>query len=286
MDPQANVTQGEWVTGPDGRRDRDVVVRGSVDGMTRTVLIECKDFDPERTGRVGIHFVDALDSKRRDLDVDAALICSNAGFTADAVRKASRVGIGLIGVMKKGDERVRIMIPEALYTRRVKVESLTIQLHYQGSPIRLNGTRFEAVLYDDLPVGNWVIHRALLLIAANQIVTGTFTASHKLIAPIELELPTGPVTVDRIDFQLQLSGSWYVQEVTFDASTALYDWLRRRVRLAPGQSQFHINDVDINAGDPLDRPPDHVLRTDIRDGEMFVRLCAVDARRAPAGPRP
>ena len=97
MDPHAIVTQGEWVSGPDGRRDRDVFVTGTLDGQRRTVLIECKDYDPLKTGRVGIGVVDALESKRRDLNVDVSMICSNAGFAQDAVRKARRVGIGLIG---------------------------------------------------------------------------------------------------------------------------------------------------------------------------------------------
>jgi hypothetical protein len=34
----------------------------------------------------------------------------------------------------------------------------------------------------------------------------------------------------------------------------------------------------VNAGDPIGRPPDHVLSetTDVRDGEMTFRLLAVD----------
>lgn len=101
FDPNANVTQGQWVIGPDGRRELDVLIEGTADGRQTKGLIECKDFNPGTTGPVGIAYVDALESKRRDIGADVSLICSNAGFTVDALRKAKRVGIGLISLMKR-----------------------------------------------------------------------------------------------------------------------------------------------------------------------------------------
>src|SRR2546427_10431949 len=103
LDPRSVVRQGQWVTGPDGRRELDVLIEGSVEGVRRRVLVECKDFNPNTTGPVGIRFVDALESKRRDLAADVSFICSNAGFTTDAIRKAKRVGIGLIAVLRERD---------------------------------------------------------------------------------------------------------------------------------------------------------------------------------------
>ena len=92
FDPSAEVKVGEWVKGPDGLREVDVLITGTVDGVTRQILI------------------DAADSKRRDLAADVTLICSNAGFSKDAMRKAGRVGIGLIGVMKEPDPRIRYRV--------------------------------------------------------------------------------------------------------------------------------------------------------------------------------
>ena len=102
FNPKANVEQGKWVTGPDGRRDMDVTITGTINEEQKKILIECKDYNPNSTGKVGIEIVDALESKARDLSMDYSLICSNAGFTENAIRKASRVGIGLISVIKKG----------------------------------------------------------------------------------------------------------------------------------------------------------------------------------------
>jgi hypothetical protein len=180
MDPGATARQGEWVVGPDGRREVDVLVEGAADGDSRSVLIECKDFDPKKTGRVGIQYVDALDSKRRDLGNEVALICSNAGFTRDAKRKAKRVGIGLMGVMRKGDDRIRVFIEEDMYVRETKLHRLVIALSRDGSPIDLTGVRFEEVLFEGQPVGNWVIRRLMLLVGTNPIVKGSFKVTHPL----------------------------------------------------------------------------------------------------------
>ena len=49
MDATAVVGQGEWLDGPDGRREADVLVTGTVDGAERRVLIECKDYNPATT---------------------------------------------------------------------------------------------------------------------------------------------------------------------------------------------------------------------------------------------
>lgn len=91
-----------------------------------------------------------------------------AGFTADAIRKAKRVGIGLIAVFKEGDKRVRFEVNEEIYLRRVRVESLTISL----PSTHLHDTPFYAITYQGIPVGNWVARRARLLIGLNPI--GTF----------------------------------------------------------------------------------------------------------------
>lgn len=42
FDPSAEVKVGEWVKGPDGLREVDVLIAGTVDGVTRQILIECK----------------------------------------------------------------------------------------------------------------------------------------------------------------------------------------------------------------------------------------------------
>ena len=114
VDPSVKVKEGTWVDGPDGRRDLDVAIR-SADGEELLAVIECKDWHKP----IGIGFIDTLDSKRRDLGTRAALICSNSGFTADALRKAARVGSPMLSALKKGDGRFRVVVRQQIYTRTV-----------------------------------------------------------------------------------------------------------------------------------------------------------------------
>jgi hypothetical protein len=87
-------------------------------------VIECKDFDPVTTGKVGRPYVDALDSKRQDLDASTTKISSNSGFTTDALRKAKRKGIRMVSVLKRGDNLVRAKVEQKIYTRRVQFVAL------------------------------------------------------------------------------------------------------------------------------------------------------------------
>ena len=99
--PDAKVEVGQWIHGPDGRRDLDVVVYAEPASKNRQLLIECKDWNRP----IGIAEIDALESKRRDLPVKIAMICSNSGFTADALRKAARVGMPTLSALMEGDDR-------------------------------------------------------------------------------------------------------------------------------------------------------------------------------------
>jgi hypothetical protein len=281
MDPSASVRQGQWVEGPDGERELDVLIEGTADGQPRAVLIECKDYDRARVGRVGVSHVDALESKRRDLGVDVAVLCSNAGFSETAIRKAGRVRIDLIGVMRSGDRRVRFQIPEALYTRRIQLKSMNIELRRNGTPYNLSGVGFDDVLFEGQPLGNWIRQRVAMVLGVNPIVSGRYTDTCHLTEPISFDTPDGPVEADVIVGRFEIEGGWYVQDVALDADAGLYDWLRRRVRLAPGPNQFQIHNVNLDAGSPIDRPPDHALELDIQKGEMMMRLLAIDGLGEP-----
>ena len=277
MDRGASVQDGVWVRGPDGRRELDVFIDGTADGQQRRVLVECKDFNPKTTGPVGIGYVDALESKRRDLAIDASFICSNAGFTANAISKAKRVGVGLISVMRKRDERIRFAVAEKLYARKVKVEQLTIGL--RGSdPIHLDGVPSDAVTYSGIPVDNWVVHRVCVLLGSNPIVKGTYSVTHKLKSPTEFRLPTGPVIADAIDFHLTITGGWFAHQITIDATGAIYDWLQRRIRLIPEPGQLHLQGVNIYEGIPISAPPQSELQhmKDLRNGEVAVALMLLE----------
>jgi restriction endonuclease len=272
FDPRASIARGKWVVGPDGRRELDVLIEGTAGGHPTKGIVECKDFNPSRTGPVGIAYIDALDSKRRDLAAQFALICSNAGFTTDAIRKAKRVGIGLIGVMRKGDKRLRFSVVDEIYTRRLRVASISLTL-IGATPIVLSGVPFNDVLYQGIPVANWILHRIMLILGANPIVSGSFTATHELTAPLLFEWPGGSAEAANLSFAVSVEGAWFAHRVKIDSTAGIYDWLRRRVRLALGGGQLQIGEINLEDGERISRPPDReLIRERFLQGEVDVKF--------------
>jgi hypothetical protein len=251
FDPNALVKSEQWVDGPDGRRDMDVFVQGNVEGAPFRLLIECKDYNPRTTGKVGIEYVDALDSKRHDLQVDGAIICSNSGFTADSIRKAKRKHIGLIAILKAGDPRVKAVIKEEIYTRHIKIGTINISFHGECPPIH----EVEAITYHGLPIKNWVMKRILLIAGANPINSANLLGTFQFTSPIEMEFAGVPAHIAGLDIRFPVQTKWFSQVVTIDASLGIYDYIRGKVQLAPGQTKYIINGVDIHGGEPIDFTP-------------------------------
>jgi hypothetical protein len=111
----------------------------------------------------------------------------------------------------------------------------------------------------------------LRAVAQNPVVRGYFRKTFRLGELITVELPTGAASLESFAFEVTMRGAWYVQEVTYDASAGLYDWLRHRVRLAPA-SQSHLQietTAPIPGGDWIETPPEHVLRSDLVEGKTM-----------------
>lgn len=255
FDPHAHVEQGKWVEGPDGRRDMDVSVKGTVDGRNFSILIECKDFDPTKTGRAGIRYVDAIDSKRQDLNVDLAVICSNSGFTKNAIRKAKRKKIGLISALKSGDSQIKIVIKEEIYTRIVKISDIDIM--FRGNPP--SKADIEEIKFEGVEVRNWVFNRIAQLAFANPVKSETFRATHDFKLPVEIEFHGTRHLISGIDFNFHVETEWLSQVLTIDASLGMYDYVRGRIRLAhhaPGGVSYIIKDYNPYEGTQIDFIPD------------------------------
>ncbi|MEH2529948.1 hypothetical protein V1277_003677 [Bradyrhizobium sp. AZCC 1588] len=256
-DPTANVRRGEWVIGPDGRRELDVLVEGTVDGVFRRTHIECKDYNPAR-GPIGIAIVDALESKHRDLQFDVSLLCSNAGFTIDAIRKAKRSRIGLIGVLRKSDLRIRYRVVDEIYIRRIDFVANSGEYKFDFShPVKFPaGTDSKEILFAGLPVENWLTNRALLFVSANQVVKGVHRLKYRFKFPIQMAVRGGSVFANGCQVKFELKGSWIGQRIEINASSGLYDWIRRTVRLGPGNNTLEYKDVKFGSGGiPIEYPP-------------------------------
>ena len=232
-----DLEQGTWVEGPDGRRDRDVSFNAPVGPRIFKVLIECKDYNPQSMAKIGVELIDALDSKRRDLGIDIAMICSNAGFSQHALRKALRVGISTIGAVRMGDERVRFSITDAIYTRKLTVPVSSIKVAFEpcdgNPPWGGKETDTGLITFDGRKLIDWVAQKISMAVGANPIVSGNFEWKLAMIEPLPLSAPSGDAAISSITITHSLSGSWYRHAGTIDGTSGIYDWQRKRVRLAP-----------------------------------------------------
>lgn len=89
-----SVEQNVKLDGPDGPRQIDVLLRSRVADMDLMTIVECKDYNKIVT----LPIVDNLDSLRRDVNANQAVLVARKGFSSRARRKASRVGITLVTV--------------------------------------------------------------------------------------------------------------------------------------------------------------------------------------------
>lgn len=254
FDPGAEVKADEWIEGPDGRLDMDVSIRGNVDGKPVLIVIECKDFDLSKTGKVGRPFIDALDSKRHDLGADAVFISSNSGFTEDALNKARRKGIGAISVLSSGDQRVKIIIEKEIYFRKVKLGPLTFTYNGPGAGA-LNGIGVHDLKYKGAPVDAWLQVRASAIVAANPNISQKFIATFSFREPTDFDFKGQNILLESIAISLSPETHWYAQKVQLDASLGMYDYLRGRVRLAGGENKYLINGINFDTGIRLDTAP-------------------------------
>jgi hypothetical protein len=189
-----------------------------------------------------------LESKHRDLKADLSILCSNAGFTLEAIRKAKRVGIGLIGITKQSDSRLKYDVIDEIYIRRIDMVpnslSVTIDCPRQPEPA-MEGTQLENIYFDAVPLINWIKHRIRHDISVNNIVTGTHSLNFvfqgmplfRVLRGAPYSSPYGaPFSISGIKVNYSIMGAWFAQRTSIDATKGFYDWVKRAVLHQPNVS--------------------------------------------------
>jgi len=278
FEPKADIKVGSWIAGPDGVRNVDIEVRSGVDGKRKLMVIKVVDLPGDR--KAGVEVIDAFDSKRTDIQADIALVCSNTGFDSTAIRKAKRKGIVLISVLRQGDQRVKGIIEEEIYLRKIRLDPMVTG--YMGEPQLPRQTH--DLRYQGKSVDAWLQQQAALVVFAQPELSQEHTLKFNLKTPTEFEIKGRYVLIDWLYITFHPQTQWLSQTVGLDATTGIYDYLRGRVRLASGANSYTIKGINFDLATPLPTPPslnDHGVG--LLPGELDVCCVMVEGLNLPNG---
>jgi hypothetical protein len=276
LDPGAVVKIGQWIEGPDGQRDLDVEVRGTRDGVPYFTLIECKDWKRP----VGIEVVDGLESKRHDLAADLALIYSNSGFTAPAIRKATRVGIGCASAMASGDQRIRLVVERDFIAKKLSVDRWKLQLFFpkDETPDLPEPFNSAGLRYQGLPVVNW-LHRTSAELLQQQEGVSYIAGFYAFRDKPSFELDGQLLALTGLGVHMWCSIKWLSQCVKVDVTQGLFDHITRKI-IVPDQQSYELGWFDNQAWREIDGPPPNYHK-ELPSGEFEFYLTLLN----PIGPK-
>lgn len=243
LDPGSAVKTEQWITGPDGERDMDVEVRGTLNGAPQFVLVECKD----HARPIGIGFVDAFESKVRDLRANRAIMFSNSGFTRDALKKAERVGIEMASAIKAADHTVKVQVSRSVIARRLTLtfENFVI-FPFDGHPYETDERlRMEDLLFDGLPVFAWFSTKIKQL-ASEHDATARIEFLCTLRDEPRWSYQGQPLKIAALQFHFTVRKGWAAQVVKTDVSLGYYDHLTKSV-VVPDQQGYALGPIDNDA---------------------------------------
>jgi Restriction endonuclease len=249
LDRDSVVKTEQWFDGPDGERDMDVEVRGTFNGIPHFILIECKD----HARPIGIGYIDAFESKIRDLNPDRAMMFSNSGFTQDALKKAKRVGIELASAMKARDNTVKIGIHCELIARQLIMAFESIVLFpFDGCPDEIEPNWKPAeLLFDELPVIHWIREKMIQVAPENDSSERTSFLCTFRDEP-HWSYQGRVLRVGGLKFAFTCNARWVAQTVRSEISLGYYDHLKRRVVIPPEQ-WYTPGTIDQEAWMPTDQ---------------------------------
>jgi hypothetical protein len=268
LDPEATVKLGQWIEGPDGQREVDVEVRGTVDGTDHFVLIECKDWKRP----VGIGEIDKLDSRRRDLSADTTIIYSNSGFTGDAIRKAGRVGIGAASALAWNDNRVKIAISRQYYAKELRVDSYNVVLYPTDESEQSFPEPWQVchLYYNGCPVINWLHELSMKLLTEHEgksHIRVTFAFRRETV----FQLEDADVVLEGIRVNMTCSRRWLSQTVQEDVSLGFYNHIKRRVTV-PSQQGWSLGPIDREGWQELPEQPEELKERKLEPGTFRFHL--------------
>ena len=248
-DGTATIEEGVWINHEYGRRDTDVSIRGKIEGKDFFIFVECKDYTKAGAGKVGIELIDSLESKSRDLNADAIIICSNSGFTDPALRKCRGVGIHALSALKKADDRVKIKICKEIYFPIISVGELNFTYNNNKRVTFPEGILAYSVTCGGKPIDSWLLKRVPLIMLSNTRISGkSITYKANFLKTAKCQFKNKTIELDSIQITFTPEVKWYAQTVTLDANAGFFDHLSGKIKLAPGDNQYHIEGLNFDKG--------------------------------------
>jgi len=275
---QADVKVGEWIEGPDGKRELDVHIRGARPERFY-LLVECKDYTySSRPTPVGIGDVDAFESKRRDLNADHSVIVSNSGFTQPALLKAARTGIGAIAVLKEGDRRAKAKILQTFYLRKLRLaQPIRVEYTFDGGvvPQRAQNMEGGVARYEGHLIDTWLLMQALHFQVGHPWTTDAIRTNFRFREPVRVAYHDETWTLTEIAVRFQWQTQWLRQTVELDAGLGIYDFIHPKLLLAPAATnKLVVRDLDFDLAEPCDAPSRDVYRLhNIGKNEFSMQFC-------------
>jgi hypothetical protein len=250
LDPTGTLSVGPLVSTPDGTRKVDIEIR--LIYKHRPVLVAVTVVNLQSGMRAGISVVDAADSERSDINADVMLVCSNTGFSQEAIRKAKRKHIGLISVLRQGDKLVKTVIEEEVYLRKIDINPVTVGWSGENpSRIYLPG-----LLYHGGSIVGWLRLKAALMAGMNPDLNFRVTKTFRFKSPASVGRWRGkPITMNSLSVSFTPRTQWLSETVQLDAPDGIYDYVRGSLILPSGRSSFVIRGLNFDRGTPISRPP-------------------------------
>ena len=251
FEPKADLAVNALVNTPDGTRKIDIEVRSP--DKSRLTVVDIVDLPIGR--KAGIEVVDAAVSKMADIKADVGLVCSNTGFEALAIKKAKRMKIGLISVLRRGDKRIKAVIEEVMYLRQIDLNPFSITYDWDKD-MRPN-MKFGDLKYRGESIDKWLLSRAMKTAFLNPTLEVLVQDILHLKETTEFDLGEERFKLHGFAIRFQPNVKWFSQTAQLDAMTGIYDYLHGKVLLPNvGVNSYVVQGIDFNTATPLLSPPD------------------------------
>lgn len=256
FEPDAKVEVGEWVLGPDGRRELDVTVRKQVGSREVLLLIECKDYTYSRRSRpVGIGDIDAFESKRRDLGANFAVMASNSGFAQPALNKAARTGIGAITVLREGDPRGKVRITHNMYHRNFTCNyPITFEYIDEHGVLLTGNWEFGDAKIDGESIDQWLMLQSVFFQVTHPWNTRRIRADFSFRDPVAVTISDKAARLRSVAISFTWDTEWRQEAVEIGVSTGVVDYLAGLIVIPGGEHQITFKNIDFD-NSPVCEPP-------------------------------